>query len=303
MSSVDADDGPLPPRVYLVCGVPGSGKTSFSNSLHTVLVREYGPSCFLSFDDVEVPREEWDSDSFKESRKKGLDMLSRFLDGDEIPRSIVVDDIMYLSSMRHDVYKLCRDRLVPLVVVHLDVSLKECLASNRERPVERQVDEGAIERIYRSFERPKISSICDRLHYTVEGRPSDLEARAIEVVNSTKAGIRERKEQLIRDKEQALAHRAAPKEAADVPESNGAAFDRNVRVAISALIRGAEGQGLDIPKPALAQLLSKAKAVGQNECKGGASVEEALIAFVGHVREAGLPQGQELVAALERALQ
>ena len=300
MSSVDANDEPLPPRVYLVCGIPGSGKTSFSNSLHTVLMRECGSSYLLSFDDVEVPREEWNSNSFKESRNRGLEMLSRFLDGVEVPRSIVVDDIMYLSSMRHDVYKLCRDRLVPLVVVHLDVSLKECLASNRERPVERQVDEEVIERIYRSFERPKISSICDRLHYTVEGRPSDLEARAIEVVHSTKAGIRERKEQLIRDKEQALAHQAAAKEAADVPESNGAAFDRHVRVAISALIRG---QGLDIPKPALAQLLSKAKAVGQNECRGGASVEEALIAFVGHVREARLPQGEELVAALERALQ
>lgn len=286
-------------HVWLVCGAPGSGKTSFSCALKRVIDVHVGPSSLLSFDDVEVPRVEWDGDSFKESRKKGLDAITSLLDQNKPPTSIVVDDIMYLTSMRHEVYKLCRDRLVPLVVVHLNVSLEECLASNRERSVDKQIDEEAIERIFSRFESPQTSSICDRLHYTLEGRPLDNERSALDVMQKMRERVVERRNQLVREKLQAT----ATNETAAAPESSGAAFDRRVRGAVSALMSMSGMEGGALPKPALAKILSEAKAVGQTKCRGGAALDEGLAAFMGHVRGAAPGQaGDKLLPALEKAL-
>ena len=201
--------------------------------------------------------------------------------------------------MRHEVYKLCRDRLVPIAVVHLNVSLEECLANNYKRSVDQQVDKKAIERIFNCFESPKDSCICDRVHCTVVGLPHDLEKSAFDVVQNIQFGLREMRNHLVCEKMRMTANT----EAIVTPETIGGTFDRRVRAAVAAvMITNTEREETLMSKPMLGQLLSKAKTIGQAKCKGGATLDEALAVFVDHVRKAMGPLEDKFLPALESAL-
>ena len=258
-------------------------------------MKRQGESIVLSFDDVEVPREDWDAASFKDSRKAGLESLKQLL-GEDDTNIIIVDDIMYLSSMRHEVYKLSRDRLVPLVVVHLDVSLSECLEGNLKRSEENRVDSEAIKRIYCSFERPNSANICDRLNITVEGREG-MEKIATDILDIMRSTIQRRQEQLYayaRNTEEML-------DPADSILSRAGELDLRLREVIGKIMRSTDSK-THLTKPALAAVLTKAKASFQETFRASnGEEEEAWGRFLLCVRE-GCGDDREIVAQVEQAI-
>ena len=111
---------------------------------------------------------------------------------------IIVDDIMYLRSMRRELYVITRDHGVPLVTVWMKSCLDVCLARNRSRnaristssddntstscridrhntesihSIDRNVKlvtDDTILRIHGAFEEPTSEFIFDRYHIVVD---------------------------------------------------------------------------------------------------------------------------------------
>ena len=103
---------------------------------------------------------------------------------------IIVDDIMYLRSMRRELYVITRDHGVPLVTVWMKSCLDVCLARNRSRndntstscridrhsiesihSIDRRaklVTDDTILRIHGAFEEPTSEFIFDRYHIVVD---------------------------------------------------------------------------------------------------------------------------------------
>ena len=80
----------------------------------------------------------------------------------------VVDDIMYLKSMRRQVYVICRELSIPLLVVWLRCSLNLAQQRNADRAGKSHVAEVAIEKLWRAMEPPDAAFICDRNNLTVD---------------------------------------------------------------------------------------------------------------------------------------
>jgi tRNA uridine 5-carbamoylmethylation protein Kti12 len=117
---------------------------------------------------------------------------------------IIVDDIMYLRSMRRELYVITRDHGVPLVIVWMKSCLDVCLARNRSRNdrintsnddnnttssccIDRHITESihsidrrvklvtddTILRIHGAFEEPTSEFIFDRHHIVVDSDSVD----------------------------------------------------------------------------------------------------------------------------------
>lgn len=159
--------------VILLCGIPGSGKSSFAHDLlqeHHSASGKQG-SVLISYDDALPPQEEWDEDTYESTRSKAFGMFEHIIDayqkksrhtllsGVIDPQNnkqkqnnssysgvLVVDDNMYLNSMRREIYKKCRQVALPLITIWVDVSLEEALRRNEQREVS-QVNHVSVEAI------------------------------------------------------------------------------------------------------------------------------------------------------------
>ena len=156
--------------VVCVIGCPGSGKSS----LCSLLERRYAhgnPVCCVrervSFDDAEETfssdKVGWDGTTFARFRSESLLRIAGVLQahsGGEAAHALLVDDIMYLHSMRRELYALCRDRGCAVVFIHAQVGLEVALARNADRPAGKRVEEEAVRRIHGRFELldPQLSS-------------------------------------------------------------------------------------------------------------------------------------------------
>jgi len=157
--------------LLLLCGLPGAGKSTVAAEF----VRQYRETgaCaveLLSFDDQQLDQSDWDETTFRSARSASLlaveELLSRRCTSGG-GKVVVVDDIMYLKSMRREVYVLGRKRGVPVVVVSVVVSLPTALARNAQRDPARRVTDAAIVRIHARFEPPS-DHTADRFRIIID---------------------------------------------------------------------------------------------------------------------------------------
>lgn len=87
----------------------------------------------------------------------------------EFPSVILIDDIMYLKSMRREIYVIARDKGIPVFTVWVKVDFEIAKQRNLCRPMECRVSDAAMNRIFIGFEPPVSSLIFDRCNYTVNG--------------------------------------------------------------------------------------------------------------------------------------
>lgn len=140
---------------------------------------------------------EWDASSFQEGRKRAIAVVaSEFsnaiimhTEAVQIEKSstlhhpdhhttaklsgkqsiVIVDDIMYLRSMRREIYVLARDRDIPLLVVWVNTSPEIAQQRNTTRDHNTRVSEESMTRIISDFEVPDSTAVCDRYNLTVCG--------------------------------------------------------------------------------------------------------------------------------------
>lgn len=124
----------------------------------------------------------WDESSFKRLRKCNLDKVNDIVDSlpvsttaesNGFPGLILVDDIMYLRSMRREVYVVAREKNIPIIVVWINTPLEVALQRNSQRVGMQHIDEETITKIHNSLEPPDSQRICDRNHVIIDGACED----------------------------------------------------------------------------------------------------------------------------------
>lgn len=122
----------------VVCGIPGSGKSTLSHWLRDKFEDTHISCHVMSFDDYEFPSTMWDSESFVKSRALSLTAIEKRAKQHQ-DRVLIVDDIMFYSSMRREIYKLSRSCGAGYAVIHLDVCESVAQRRNAMRSEETRV--------------------------------------------------------------------------------------------------------------------------------------------------------------------
>jgi tRNA uridine 5-carbamoylmethylation protein Kti12 len=84
------------------------------------------------------------------------------------PGIIIVDDIMYLRSMRRQVYVLARESGIPVLVVWVRTELDVALERNAQRTGKGRVPDEVIAKIYSELQPPEEVFIFDRYFLVLE---------------------------------------------------------------------------------------------------------------------------------------
>ncbi len=122
---------------------------------------------------INVLKVQWDNESFHLIRYNALLHLMGLLsscqdspdDSCDNPHVVIVDDLMYLRSMRRQVYVICRDCNVKLLTIFVDTSPGIAKERNTRRIGRERICDETMERIIHSFEGPSNGMIYDR-NYT-----------------------------------------------------------------------------------------------------------------------------------------
>jgi tRNA uridine 5-carbamoylmethylation protein Kti12 len=155
--------------MLLLCGLPGSGKTTLSRQLARTMRTNGIPTEVLRFDAHEKKAYErtktskFEPESWKSAREACFRALRDVMDEDEEEeeerkrhRCVILDDTMHYKSMRREAYRYAREFRAAFVVVHVDVDEKECWERNsrREDGDVLKVPREAFERLKAAFDAP-----------------------------------------------------------------------------------------------------------------------------------------------------
>ena len=161
---MDSADPHLGHFIVLLCGIPGSGKSSFANFLKSRSDCYFGLDCtVLCFDDDFLPNHDEiisTQRSYSQGREKALKSLKELCLSDSKIRLIVVDDNMYYRSMRKEVYKIARDCKCLFTQVFFEISVEAALERNRMR--ENPVPEDAVRGMAEKLEPPAAKTGWDQ---------------------------------------------------------------------------------------------------------------------------------------------
>ncbi len=106
----------------------------------------------------------WNENSFGQIRSTALRILQLEIDtvhSEECHHVIVIDDNMYLKSMRREIYVVARQARALLVTIWCQASITICRDRNQCRDVDRVLQE-SFDRIAANFEEPNPKHIFDR---------------------------------------------------------------------------------------------------------------------------------------------
>ena len=213
------------PILVLLCGLPGAGKSLFASELQKLYE---GGGDRLSFDEKQVVSEDWNETTFRESRDRALAALKELLAANVCSSTsssssssspthrqkrhlIIVDDIMYLTSMRREVYSIARQLLIPTVVVWISVELQLAIDRNGQRVAAAKVSEEAIKKIHSRFEAPNSSNAAERISFIVDanGTISSIQEQARYILDKLEDSVASREQSLARQREDSLRVEAA----------------------------------------------------------------------------------------------
>lgn len=116
----------------------------------------------------------WDESSFRKSRERGIEQLQEMIGiaAQNAPTSdavIIVDDIMYLHSMRRAIYVICRDLNVHhLMIVRVVADLELAMSRNSSRPDSRRMSDETMRKIFSRFEEPDNSLVHERHNFVLD---------------------------------------------------------------------------------------------------------------------------------------
>jgi tRNA uridine 5-carbamoylmethylation protein Kti12 len=170
------------PIVLLICGLPGSGKSTVASRLRDSLISESDgihnispvlqykvglDASIVCFDDVHR------HEVLKDTRSASLALLDSSLSegacGDEgalsgkiTARVIIVDDVMEYGSMRREVYTRARDAKAHYIVVWVRCDLAVALQRDASRVGAAHIGESVIRKIASRFEPMDPKDIWDR---------------------------------------------------------------------------------------------------------------------------------------------
>lgn len=190
----------MPACLLVLVGLPGSGKTSLARRLCSALSTAYR-LVHVEYDAAVDLSEQArlqaaaaagaGDDGWRAARRALERAVEAAVTGDEIPASLrpaigphesacpsettetqrptvfIIDDNMYLRSMRYRYFQLARRHQLGYAAVLLEVPLAECVRRNAARP--RPVPEAAIAAMAARLERPERSRLWEARSVTLPG--------------------------------------------------------------------------------------------------------------------------------------
>lgn len=128
--------------LYVMCGVPGSGKSTFSRKL----AEERGLERF-SFDEMQCFRLE--------------EFLRPAVEAIRNGKSVILDTTNLRVNVRKKVLQAVGDVQCRKVMVYMDTSLEQCLYRNAHR--EARLQDCMVESTYRSLQKPTLDEGWDEI--------------------------------------------------------------------------------------------------------------------------------------------
>ena len=157
--------------VVLVIGIPGAGKSSFASRL----AQHVNGFRVISFDSYVGAECVWNENTFKQYREFALNDVNRVLTDSNRPKDsvLIIDDNMYMKSMRREIYVIARDSSAKLLCIWIDCSLDNAIKRNNDRIGAGKISDESIFRINSLFEPPDPTNITDRHYIRVDANEND----------------------------------------------------------------------------------------------------------------------------------
>lgn len=130
------------PTLYLLCGAPGSGKTTQSNQM----AEQYNAE-LVSFDERHCLRH--------------TDMILPIVEALTDGKNVIADSVFTHINQRITVLDAMKDIPCRKILVYMDTPLDECLRRNANRKC--RLPDFVVESFYQSFEKPTLSEGWDEI--------------------------------------------------------------------------------------------------------------------------------------------
>ncbi|MHA1340784.1 MAG: AAA family ATPase [Promethearchaeota archaeon] len=173
--------------LVILCGLPSSGKSTFARGLKEAL--NHLSSNFrrgVEIIDIDIIRDNlFGSEFFPENeryvRKKAVNICETKIKN---KKSVIIDDINYYSSMRHEFVSIAMKFQIPYFLIYINTPKAVCKEWNIKRgtPISKEL----IDNIYKKFEIPGKKYAWDRPYLTFNLSEIKLEKAISEFIEKIK---------------------------------------------------------------------------------------------------------------------
>lgn len=159
-------------RVVLLCGLPGSGKSSLSRSIQEKWNLPNSACSIIEYD--ELQHDATSVQAWHDARCNALSQLKRYLSqassSEQQQQLILLDDNFHLKSMRKQIYLTLwqqrQTRNASFGIIYMDTPLNICIERNNDR-TERKVPEAVILRMHETLDRPSATNYWEQSVLTI----------------------------------------------------------------------------------------------------------------------------------------
>ena len=144
------------PLLVVLCGLPGSGKTTIASSLAKTAQANGFSVRLIHFDDALLDGcEGFDPKTWKETRTRCMEEAGEALESTNI---VILDDTMHYHSMRIQCWKMARRYGACYAQIYMDCDFDVCCKRNAGRKEVARVPEHVMDRMKQVFESPRMAS-------------------------------------------------------------------------------------------------------------------------------------------------
>lgn len=150
------------PTLYILCGVPGCGKSTWVREKMKENVNPIEPKwAYVSRDEVRFSMIKEEDDYFAKEKQVFGEYVKRICES--LKDTYVVNtiaDATHLNKISRDklinaIYRMCPELEFDIVMIYFDIPVEVCIFRNNKRSGRARVPENVIKNMYATLEFPK----------------------------------------------------------------------------------------------------------------------------------------------------